>query len=165
MDRRLHRGQQVRQRADVILVAMGDVDRPDAIASLDEPGEVRDDHVDPEQVSTPQRWRIGFIGRFMIVFGALSSAFDLLTFAVLHRVMHVSPELFRTAWFIESLLTELAVALVVRTRRPCVMSRPGHLLLMSTIGSRGTFLVSSLFFAAAAVVMTRLDRRRPSVQA
>jgi Mg2+-importing ATPase len=47
--------------------------------------------------------------------------------------MHVSPELFRTAWFIESLLTELAVALVVRTRRPFFRSRPGRLLLVSTI--------------------------------
>jgi Mg2+-importing ATPase len=92
-----------------------------------------DDNVDPEQVSNPQRWRIGFIGRFMIVFGMLSSLFDLLTFALLHRVMHVSPELFRTAWFIESLLTELAVALVVRTRRPFFRSRPGRLLLVSTI--------------------------------
>jgi Mg2+-importing ATPase len=91
------------------------------------------DNVDAEQVSTPQRWRIGFIGRFMLVFGALSSAFDLLTFAVLHRIMHVSPELFRTAWFIESLLTELAVALVVRTRRPFFRSRPGRLLLFSTV--------------------------------
>ena len=92
------------------------------------------DNVDEELVNRPQRWQIGFIGRFMIVFGVLSSIVDLLTFFVLHRLIHAPPELFRTAWFIESLLTELAVALVVRTRRPFFRSRPGRLLLVSTLG-------------------------------
>jgi len=40
---------------------------------------------------------------------------------------------FRTAWFVESLLTELVIALVVRTRRPFFRSRPGTLLLTSTL--------------------------------
>jgi Mg2+-importing ATPase len=43
------------------------------------------------------------------------------------------PEVFRTAWFVESLLTELVVALVVRTRRPFFRSRPGAVLLWSTV--------------------------------
>jgi len=90
------------------------------------------DSVDPELVDSPRRWDIGFIGRFMVVFGLISSAFDFLTFAVLHYVLHASPQLFRTAWFVESLLTELAIALVVRTRRPFFRSRPGPLLLVST---------------------------------
>jgi Mg2+-importing ATPase len=91
------------------------------------------DSVDPELVDRPQRWNVGFIGRFMIVFGLLSSFFDFLTFAVLHKVFHATPELFRTAWFSESLFTQLAVALVVRTQRPFIRSRPGHLLLLSTV--------------------------------
>jgi Mg2+-importing ATPase len=37
------------------------------------------------------------------------------------------------AWFVESLLTELVVALVMRTRRPFFRSRPGRLLLGSTM--------------------------------
>jgi Mg2+-importing ATPase len=40
---------------------------------------------------------------------------------------------FRTGWFVESLLTELVIALVVRTRRPFFRSRPGRLLLWSTL--------------------------------
>ena len=39
------------------------------------------DHVDRELVDRPRRWDIGFIGRFMLVFGLVSSAFDLITFA------------------------------------------------------------------------------------
>ena len=41
--------------------------------------------------------------------------------------------LFHTGWFVESLLTELVIALVVRTRRPFFRSRPGSLLLWSTV--------------------------------
>jgi P-type Mg2+ transporter len=91
------------------------------------------DTVDRELVARPHRWDIGFIGRYMFEFGILSSVFDLLTFAVLLGVFHVTPDLFRTSWFVESLLTELAVVLVMRTRRPFFRSRPGTLLLVSTL--------------------------------
>jgi Mg2+-importing ATPase len=73
------------------------------------------------------------IGRYMLEFGAVSSLFDLLTFGALVFMFRASPEMFRTSWFVESLLTELAVALVVRTRRPFFQSRPGGLLLVSTL--------------------------------
>ena len=92
-----------------------------------------DDNVDPEMVSRPERWKIGFIGRFMTEFGLLSSLFDWLTFAVLLFVFRATPERFRTGWFVESLLTELVVALIVRTRRPFLKSRPGNVLLALTV--------------------------------
>ncbi|MET0385897.1 MAG: HAD-IC family P-type ATPase, partial [Polyangiales bacterium] len=94
---------------------------------------VVDDNVDPEWVAQPRRWNMRFIGRFMIELGALSSAFDMLTFAALLGVFHATPPLFRTGWFIASLLTELVVALVVRTRRPFYRSRPGRVLLLTTL--------------------------------
>ncbi|MEZ5294621.1 MAG: HAD-IC family P-type ATPase, partial [Vicinamibacterales bacterium] len=90
------------------------------------------DRVDAELVARPQRWDIRFIGRYMVAFGAASAAFDVLTFAVLLTAFRAAPETFRTAWFVESLLTELAVALLMRTRRPCYRSRPGRALLVST---------------------------------
>ena len=34
------------------------------------------DSVDPEMVERPRRWDIGFIRRFMVVFGVVSSVFD-----------------------------------------------------------------------------------------
>jgi Mg2+-importing ATPase len=91
------------------------------------------DSVDPELVDRPRRWNMRFIARFMVEFGVLSSLFDLLTFAGLLVLFHATPELFRTGWFVESLLTELAIALVVRTRRPFFRSRPGRVLLISTL--------------------------------
>lgn len=94
---------------------------------------IADDSVDPELVQTPRRWDVRFIARFMVEFGVLSSAFDFLTFGTLLYVFRASPELFRTGWFVESLLTELVIALVVRTRRAFFQSRPGRLLLTTTV--------------------------------
>jgi Mg2+-importing ATPase len=54
-------------------------------------------------------------------------------FSILIGVFHAGPDLFRTGWFVESLLTELVVALTMRTRRPFFRSRPGRVLLLSTM--------------------------------
>lgn len=91
------------------------------------------DGVDDELVSRPRRWDMRFIGRFMLEFGLLSSVFDFLTFGSL-LLLHARPELFRSAWFVESLLTEILVALLIRTRRPFYKSRPGRFVLLSTLG-------------------------------
>jgi P-type Mg2+ transporter len=93
---------------------------------------IASDNVDGEMIASPPRWDLRFIRNFMIVFGLLSSLFDYLTFGVLLFVFRTSPEMFRTGWFIESLMTELLIALVVRTRKTIFQSRPGNLLLIST---------------------------------
>jgi P-type Mg2+ transporter len=90
------------------------------------------DGVDPELVNRPRRWNMRFIGRFMLEFGLLSSVFDFLTFGAL-LALHANPALFRSGWFVESLLTEIVVALLIRTRRPFYASRPGRFLLGSTL--------------------------------
>jgi Mg2+-importing ATPase len=90
------------------------------------------DRVDEEWLARPRRWDTVFIRNYMVLFGLVSSLFDLLTFGMLLWVFQAAPEAFRTGWFIESLLTELVIALVVRTRRPFYKSRPGNLLMAST---------------------------------
>ena len=91
------------------------------------------DNVDPDSLARPQRWSIKDIQRFMIVFGLISSAFDLLTFAVLLLVFRAGEATFQTSWFMISLLTELAVVLVLRTHKPAYRSSPSRVLLWSTI--------------------------------
>jgi len=92
---------------------------------------IASDNVDPELVAAPRRWDIAAVRRFMLGFGSISSAFDFITFAVLLLGFGAGAELFRTGWFLESLLTELAVLLVLRTRRPAFRSRPGRWLALS----------------------------------
>jgi Mg2+-importing ATPase len=91
------------------------------------------DNVDEEQTRRPGVWDMRFIRDFMIVFGLISSAFDFVTFGVLRLGFGASADLFRSAWFLESVATELAVMLVLRTRRPCWKSRPGLLLFVSSV--------------------------------
>jgi Mg2+-importing ATPase len=90
------------------------------------------DRVDAEMVDRPRRFEMRSIARFMVVFGTISSLFDLLTFAVLLTVFQAGAVLFRTGWFVESILTELVIALVVRTQRPFWRSRPGNVLSAAT---------------------------------
>lgn len=91
------------------------------------------DEVDKELVEKPRRWDIKFIKRFMIFFGLMSSVFDYMTFGVLLFILKADHTLFRTGWFIESVLSASFVVLVIRTRKPFYRSRPGKYLLMTTL--------------------------------
>jgi Mg2+-importing ATPase len=91
------------------------------------------DVVDPEQLSSPQRWRARGLWRFVITFGLVSTLFDLVTFALLVFAFGADQTTFRTAWFEVSLLTEVAVVLVLRSRRPALRSRPSRLLLAASV--------------------------------
>jgi P-type Mg2+ transporter len=102
---------------------------------------IASDNVDPELVAKPRRWNTTFIRDYMVLFGLISSVFDFLTFGILWFLLRASPVEFRTGWFIESLLTELVIALVVRTRHLFFRSRPGTLLLVSTLVLVGITLV------------------------
>ena len=97
------------------------------------------DNVDEDQIKTPRHWDIAFVRRFMLTFGLVSSFFDFMTFGFLVFVAHATAQTFQTAWFIESLITELAIVLVVRTRKAFWQSRPSALLIWLTAG---TFLVA-----------------------
>ncbi len=96
------------------------------------------DGVDAEQIDRPRRWDIRFIRNFMLVFGLVSSVFDYLTFGVLAWWLQAAAPEFQTGWFIESLMTELLIVLVIRTRRPFFRSRPGTVLLTATLVVAGT---------------------------
>src|SRR5690606_6703599 len=63
------------------------------------------DAVDREMVEKPRRWDIGFIRKFMVVFGITSSVFDYLTFGALLLLLPGITEEFRTGWFMESVIS------------------------------------------------------------
>jgi Mg2+-importing ATPase len=82
------------------------------------------DHVDPESVEKPVHWDIRLIERFMLVVGPVSTVFDVLTFGVLLLLFHAGEMLFRTGWFVESLVTQCLMIFAVRTRRHLFASKP-----------------------------------------
>jgi len=140
------------------------------------------DNVDPQRTRVAQRWDIDAIRRFMVVFGLISTVFDLATFALLLKVFDAGEPVFQTAWFTVSLLTELAVVLVLRTEGPSLASAPGRLLLWSTMAVaafalvashlpglpgvfgfvplEGSILVATVLVVAAYILVTELAKRR-----
>jgi P-type Mg2+ transporter len=91
------------------------------------------DSVDAAQLRRPQHWNVKLIQRYMLVFGALSSFFDLVTFAVLEWGFHAHVREFQSAWFLGSILTEVTVLFVLRTRRPFFRSRPSKWIILASI--------------------------------
>ena len=94
---------------------------------------VSTDRIDAELLTAPRRWDFPSLMRSMLGFGLVSSLFDGLTFLVLLQLFHASPATFQTAWFTESLLTELAVVAVMRTRKPFFLSLPSPLLVGTSV--------------------------------
>lgn len=73
------------------------------------------DGVRPEATARPQVWDIRGLIRFAAIMGPMSSLFDFLTFATLLLVFKASPAEFQTAWFLESMVTQILVIFIIRT--------------------------------------------------
>jgi Mg2+-importing ATPase len=91
------------------------------------------DRVDPEAIRIPRHWDIRVIRNFMIAFGLVSSIFDFLNLATLVFIIRATPDAFRTGWFIESVMTEVFIILVMRTWKPFYKSLPSGPLLAGMI--------------------------------
>jgi Mg2+-importing ATPase len=117
------------------------------------------DRVDRQLVAQPHRWSNRLIRNFMLSFGLLSSVFDVLTFVLLLWLLHAAIPQFRTGWFIESVLSEVCVLLVIRTRRPFFMSAPGVALLAASGAVLAITLVLPLTTAGAALGLAPISGR------
>jgi Mg2+-importing ATPase len=91
------------------------------------------DAVDPSDLSRPQRWNMHGIVRYAGIMGPLSSAFDGLTFVVLLLGFQVAAPEFRTAWFLESIATQILVVFLIRTRGAPWRTPPDRWLLISAL--------------------------------
>jgi Mg2+-importing ATPase len=90
------------------------------------------DRVDDADLLAPRRWDTDFIRNFMLCFGPLSSLFDLLAFGLLYGVLHTSAAEFRTAWFVESMATQVLVIFIIRTSRAAWRDRPSAALALTS---------------------------------
>jgi len=93
------------------------------------------DSVDRADLARPRAWDMAAILRFTVIMGALSSLFDIATFVILLKLFHAGPELFRTAWFVESMATQILVIFVIRTWRRAWQSRANTVLVASSLGA------------------------------
>ncbi|MEM3030443.1 MAG: magnesium-translocating P-type ATPase [Candidatus Micrarchaeia archaeon] len=96
---------------------------------------VSTDSVDEDDLRRPKRWNIGVITRFMIFFGLISSVFDFLMIYFLLYTAHAPPVLFRTGWFLLSVITEVVVTFALRTKKAFFKSAPSGLLLATSLAA------------------------------
>ncbi len=91
------------------------------------------DRVSPRSTARPQLWSMKKLIRFAAIMGPLSSLFDFLTFAALVFVFKASPDEFRTAWFIESMATQILVIFIIRTNDRPWKNLPDPVLAASSV--------------------------------
>ncbi|SCX27664.1 magnesium-translocating P-type ATPase [Mycolicibacterium fluoranthenivorans] len=152
------------------------------------------DHVDPDYLSRPRTWRSDGLVGFIVIFGLLSSVFDVFTFGALWFAFGGDRDhaVFQSGWFLEGLLSQLLVVLVLRTGgAPWGRRRPSLAVISATVAAAaaGCWLPFSplaaelhmsplspaccsfigatvLVYAAAAHVVKRvLARRQPRARA
>ena len=109
---------------------------------------VASDNVDEEQLEKPGKWNLKLIRNYMVVFGIHSSVFDIITFLTLLYVLKVKESAFQTAWFVESILTELFILFIIRTHKNFFKSKPSkYLFILSFFGLTVTLLLPYMPFA------------------
>ena len=86
----------------------------------------------------------------MLSFGVLSSFVDFLVILPL-IYLGISVSLFRTAWFVESSLSEIIITFIIRSKKPFFKSRPSAPLLLISLFS-AVFIVAIAYTSIGASV-------------
>jgi Mg2+-importing ATPase len=92
------------------------------------------DRVHESEMLKPRRWDIARIRRFMLWFGPLSSLFDLAAFALLYNILRATEPVFQSAWFVQSMATQVLVVFVIRTPGAAWRDRPSPWVLAASLG-------------------------------
>ena len=114
------------------------------------------DHVDPDFLERPKKFDIGFMKKFMIIFGPLSSLFDFTTFGVLLFVFRYTGGAFQTGWFLESIATQTLVVNIIRSRADFWKNGgPSKALGFATLGAVGVAWGITYSFLGPALHFTK----------
>ncbi|MBN2334524.1 magnesium-translocating P-type ATPase [Candidatus Bathyarchaeota archaeon] len=86
---------------------------------------VSTDNVEDEELVRPRRWDINRLFKFSGLLGAISAIFDAMLIVVLLRVLMIEDiHLFRTALFLEIVLSEILVLFMIRSDRFFLRAKP-----------------------------------------
>ncbi len=95
------------------------------------------DDVDSEHLNKPKNWDTNSLKRFMLIMGPLSSAFDIIVFAIMWFGFNLRMDnvaLFQTIWFTYSIVSNLVGMHIIRTnKRPFIDSHASLPVYISTI--------------------------------
>ncbi len=93
------------------------------------------DNVDESFIRKVRKWDIKSIGRFMVIFGVISSITDIVAFIVFWFVLKYNSiglqSFFQTAWFVECIVSETLMIFYIRTNH-ITKSKPSKTLVVLT---------------------------------
>ncbi len=90
------------------------------------------DNVESQFLLRPKKFDVGFIKKFMFIFGPLSSCFDIFTFFVMWDIFRFTAHGFQTGWFLTSFAEQILVVFFLRTRGDFWKNRPATTLMVSS---------------------------------
>ncbi|CAN5426024.1 magnesium-translocating P-type ATPase [soil metagenome] len=99
------------------------------------------DRTDEGSLAAPQVWDMQSVLHFTLIMGPLSTLFDIATFGLLRWGFGADVAEFRTAWFVESIATQILVIFIIRTAKPFWQSRPHPVLAATSLGALAIALV------------------------
>lgn len=117
------------------------------------------DNVDDAEVSKPRGYKAQDMIGIALLLGFVSSIFDFSTFGYFRQfaedvgIVKGNPAILQTAWFIESILTELVLVFAIRTRLPFLRAMgPSKVLLFATAFT-ALITVALAYFPPARAIM------------
>jgi len=106
------------------------------------------DNVDEEEIKEPCTYNNSEIVVMATFLGIISTVFDMLLFSIFFKS---SPEVLRTNWFIESILTELILLFSIRTKLPVYRSKAPLskiIIFLTALAAVSTVLITFIPFTA-----------------
>lgn len=96
---------------------------------------IASDKVDEKELRSPGKWNLKLVRSYMFFFGIHSTVFDMITFFILLRIFHSNASIFQTGWLEVSVLSELCILFVIRTRLSVWKSLPAAGLLILSMAA------------------------------
>ncbi|MDR2777733.1 MAG: magnesium-translocating P-type ATPase [Rickettsiales bacterium] len=101
------------------------------------------DNVDREYLKTQKKWDVYSIKRFVLSVGPISSLCDIILFIIMYKHLKWGESLFRSGWFIASMLTQTIIIHLIRTeKKPIVESNV----------SPGVFFATTISMLASIII-------------
>ena len=103
------------------------------------------DNVDLDFIKKVRKWDIKSLGRFMVIFGVISSITDVVAFIVFWYILKYNSidlqAFFQTAWFIECIVSETLMIYYIRTDNMAKSKPSNTLITLSALTIIATILV------------------------
>ncbi|MFH1967881.1 MAG: HAD-IC family P-type ATPase [bacterium] len=104
---------------------------------------VAQDSVDPEELKKPKSYQLRSVLPLIMALALISTVFDFVFFAIFHNQQ---PAVIQTLWFIESILTELVLIFIIRTRYLAWKAKKPGFYLVFFSGASAVFALLLPFF-------------------